>query len=230
MPNLTFHTGLYSPKAKSILTAFSRVISQDYGVYTKFYRILNTNMMGGIIISDSGEIMFDASYAPSGYKQDSFLTTLAIKIKDYAIKKFGCIWDRCNTDKCSLTFDISRPNYKEIKAVEFTVRDIYFIYEKLLGRAKAYSRYPKDFIEEIVGKPLDPIISEMRVAQRVEIEKLRQELQVKKDKLTNDMFNERSVMYNAIDSKYSKLKKELEDEYACMIKKIEDEMDALAKR
>lgn len=219
----TFHTGFYSPKAKQIFIALRKKLLDKAGRYTWFYRALDGNEVNE---SDDGQVVLSSSYTYTVPEQ-KFFETFAIKIKELTRATFGS-WDRNDTEERTIT--ISKwydYNNTVIEDVKMTVRDLYFIYETLLRRARLNANYPTDYAKEFVGQPLDPILSQMRLAQREEKKKLEDELEAKKCALDSEKYEERNAFYIQLNEKYKALETQLEAEYAKKIQDLVNSMEAM---
>lgn len=71
-----------------------------------------------------------------------------------------------------------------LKDVNITIGDIYFLYEKLIGRLeKSTKRYDDAVVRRLVGEPRDVISTEAEVARREEIARITEEYAAKIDDL-----------------------------------------------
>ena len=73
----------------------------------------------------------------------------------------------------------------DLKGVTLTIGDIYFIYEKLVGRLeKSTKRYDSAVVRRLIGEPRDPVSTEAEQARRDEVARITEEYAAKIDART----------------------------------------------
>lgn len=94
----------------------------------------------------------------------------------------------------------------DLKDVKLTIGDIYFIYEKLVGRLeKSTKRYDSAVVRRIIGEPRDVISTEAEQARRDEVARITEEYAAKIDART-PVYN-----YSNSSTAYYELQKLVED-------------------
>ena len=99
------------------------------------------------------------------------------EVDEYFKKRF---WTRTNslTIKSFLSTDIIADS--RTSGVEPTIADLYFLYEKLIGRLeKSTKRYDDAVVRRLVGEPRDVVSTEAEVARREEIARIKDEYAAK---------------------------------------------------
>ena len=110
---------------------------------------------------------------------------------------------------------------------DVTVSEAYFIYDHLCQRKNAAKRYSKELGDSLIGLPLDPIMTEMKLGMLEEIERLKKDQEQtvsrlfdEKEEAIKKFRNEKSVEFNkARDAVYA--------ETAAKIAKINAELAAM---
>lgn len=99
------------------------------------------------------------------------------EVDEYFKKRF---WTRTNglTIKSLMSTDIIADS--RTSGVEPTIADLYFLYEKLIGRLeKSTKRYDDTVVRRLVGEPRDVVSTEAEVARREEIARIKDEYAAK---------------------------------------------------
>ena len=230
----TIHTDLYSDRAENILSNFFKFLRQagstrqeHVAEAVKFSR------------APDGEVLIDAylrgayvtgirSYGFTSYattiwdhkeKPDSALKLwMAVNIKQSVIKssKSDGVWRRNNGNLITAFCDRDQFSLAAVKDKDGnvvgcpTIEELYFIYDFFLGRQNLTKKYSKDLIDSILGFRRDPVLTEIEVNRRAEIERIKEEANT------------------AIHAAYNKLKldrDELDKEYTAKIREIENLRD-----
>jgi hypothetical protein len=111
---------------------------------------------------------------------------------------------------------------------DFKISEVYFLYDMFHQRKNFKRNYPANYVDELIGIPLDPITVELKNAQAAEIEKIISEKKNKLDELSNQRYRERDEAYKAIEAKYRKLTTEIEEAAQAKIKQLQDEMESIS--
>lgn len=235
MSTRTIHTGLYSDCAENILSNFFKYLRKEGTT-----RQIHVAEVVKFSRAPDGEVLIDAylqgsyvtgirSYSYTTYprtiwdhkeKPDSALKLwMAVNIKQSVIglSRSDGVWRRnngervtafCNRDQHYLTAAADKDgNFVGCPTVE----ELYCIYDFFLGRQNLIKKYSKDLTASILGSRRDPVLTEMEMNRRAEIERLKAEAKT------------------AIDAAYNKLvhdKGELDREYSAKIREIENLRDS----
>ena len=132
----------------------------------------------------------------------------------------------------SRSSDINIKNYlplavvnNNLHDVNVAVADIYFLYEKLIGRLEKSTKcYDKAIVHRLVGEPRDVISTEAEAARREEIKHIEDEYQAKIDDLST------TYVYGKHRSAYDELQKIINEFKAkCVAKQNELKAERDAK-
>lgn len=141
-------------------------------------------------------------------------------LKDVEDKDKKEVWSRDNS-AVARTFNggyyLNNPG-----EYQFTVKEIYFVYETLLNRKRREKHWNDEFVKAMVGEQLDPIATELEVARREEMAKLQSNLKERLDALDKEMYNKIKQMTDKIHTEYYQLKKDATAETENKIKELED--------
>lgn len=220
----TIHTGLYSNRADALIKEIITDLQDAYSGAKKTKKmasLFNSEVQRGI----DNEILITSTIRYGYYREKRLWNGLTDKqvlchiiwlYKLLIIKRAGRdSWKR----SCAATIPLSDSDFK--------ISEVYFIYEMFHQRKNFKRNFPKNYSENLIGAPLDPITVELKNAQLDEIKKIEAELQQKRDALKNQKYAERDAAYKAIDAKYTKLFAEVETEMAEKIQKLKDEMASI---
>lgn len=150
---------------------------------------------------------------------------LKIMVHSYLDKQFageGCHvhWRRDDTtDLGQLFTSFSSTCTSSHRTGPLTVSDVYCIYEILRGRPGIERKYKAEQIKRFRGEQRDPILTEMEVARREQIETIKKEQVELERQLQRDRDNEISTESNRIRMLYAK---KIEDSKFEMEKKIKE--------
>lgn len=113
---------------------------------------------------------------------------------------------------------------------DVTVSEAYFIYDHLIQRKNAAKRYSKELSESLIGLPLDPIMSEMKIGMLEEIERINKECSDAKAKLYLE--KEKAILKyrEEMEARLTESRNALNNEAAAKIAKIKNELAALMAR
>lgn len=129
-------------------------------------------------------------------------------------------WNRSST----LNFRTDSINTDDI-----SVSEAYFIYDRLRQRKNAAKRYSKELGDSLIGLPLDPIMTEMKLGMLEEIERLKKE----QEQTVAVLFNKKEEAVKKYrDEKAAEFKKARDAVYAetaAKIAKINAELNAMAQ-
>lgn len=117
-----------------------------------------------------------------------------------------------------------------INTDDISVSEAYFIYDHLLQRKNAAKRYSKELSESLIGLPLDPIMSEMKIGMLEEIERIKKECSDAKAKLYLE--KEKAILKyrEEMEARLTESQNALNNEAAAKIAKIKNELAALMAR
>ena len=235
MATRTIHTGLYGSEAFHILDAVWTDVLDEYGDKRNTERtksVIHTSVEQ----ADDNEVVFECeSIWKYGYKSafsswndKRVLDHIAWELKRMLAKtvqrngdEFMKVWMRSRTVQYNYVF--AKRNAKHMHGV--TVSKLYFIYDKLRGR-KTEKRYPAKYVNELVAMPLDPIMTEMKIAQKEEIKKIEEALTEQLRKLKSESYAESEKARIAVVKKYEKIMEDAKVETARKIDALKKEMDS----
>lgn len=126
-------------------------------------------------------------------------------------------WNRSATLKFSI----------ESSDVVISVSEAYFIYDHLRQRKNAAKRYSKEMSDSLIGIPLDPIMTEMKIGMYEEIERLKSECDKAVAKLYNDKEQAIRKYTDTVMAKYLEDRKALNAETSAKIAKIKADLAAM---
>lgn len=221
MGETIIHTGLYSETAYHILSHYWKQVRNKYPRQTWFfYGIIHSNIEQAI---DNEVIIHykipDWRNTPAfrGKPDKEIFTNLAWRLKEMTRNLLGRdAWNR--TSHIEMTLDLDAEVFKDCNHPKVTVTDIYFLYDYLLKR-DLNKHFSKQFIEDSIGIPLDPIMVEMKKTQQDEVLKLLAEKEQKRDAFYAQRMQELQAFRQQLEQKYDAINAMLDAEYS---KKIED--------
>jgi len=234
----TIHTGLFTDEAFQLLDAFIMSALKRYESET-YYQLTTI----GLERAPDGEILLSQDdwngYARSIWKKpnNEALKWIAIRLKEYArcwggnpgsdkVSKGVADWSRSGIERVYLEENSSK------KTVFAIVSDIYFLYDFLLQRKNLEKKYPSAKFAKYVGSPNDPITTEMEIAKRAEIAKMRKahedQLELLKkeersedDKLEKEFYTKREEVEERYKIKRQDLVAKQAEEIAALKKSLE---------
>ena len=127
------------------------------------------------------------------------------------------LWNRSNTLKFSIN-----------SLDDITVSEVYFIYDHLCGRKNAAKRYTKEMADSLIGLPLDPIMTTMKLGMLEEIDRIKNECENAKLKLYYEKEDAIKKYRESMGAQYNESLAALNKETADKIAKIKAELAALA--
>ena len=223
----TIHLGFYATRANDILNALLTRAQTDVANSKNTFKILGVK---GIKLerADDNELIFRcykpqrwrSTIAFGGWADARVLEHMAWVFKNIVVKELGrqapdAAWKR----NCKATIKVCD--------VDFNVEEFYCIYDNMRARKGADKRYDAKLVEELRGLPLDPIMTEMKIAQREEIAKLEAEIEETVRKLENERWAEQEKMRKQIAETYAKKVAEAREENARKIAEVRAQMEAL---
>lgn len=222
----TVHIGFYSPRATKILSAVHEYVLSRFANYRHTEKTRSTTATK-LVVADDGEAIYElSSFYYNGYSNNipfnkwsdaRVLEHFAYHYKDEIRKRYQNVkWDRYSADQ--LTFG----------NVTFTMSEFYYIYDVLKGRKTAKFCYRPDAkVEELIGTPLDPITTEMKIAQKEEIKKVKDALQLKLQALEHERYAKQDEMRKKIYNEYEDKKNVARVEAEKKIADLEAELEAI---
>lgn len=110
---------------------------------------------------------------------------------------------------------------------DVTVSEAYFIYDHLCQRKNAAKRYSKELGDSLIGLPLDPIMTQMKLGMLEEIERLKKE----QEQTVVALFNEKEEAVKKYrdekSAEFNKARDAVYAETAAKIAKINAELAAM---
>ena len=227
MTNTTrqIHTGFYAPRAKEIITALQTKATNDCANCKRTFKIKSVRYLTVDIAVDN-EIVFNCNSTGrwtsetcfKGWNDAQALNHMAWVYKNIIVKKLAgtnAAWKRDCTAEVV------------VEGVKFTVQEFYCIYDAMRQRKGADKRYSKELVESLRGLPLDPIMTEMKIAQTEEINKLETELKTRIQNLEHERYEEQEKARKQIMQQYADKIEAARNETAAEIARIREEMNAM---
>ena len=114
-----------------------------------------------------------------------------------------------------------------INTDDISVSEAYFIYDHLCQKKNAAKRYSKELGDSLIGLPLDPIMTQMKLGMLEEIERIKKECSDAKANLYIE--KEKAVLKyrEEMEARIDESRNALNNEAAAKIAKIENELAAL---
>ena len=231
-PNTIIHTGFYTDHALEFFNRMKRALQNCWGsrqmARNADWMNIERNPDNEVVI----KLGIDAqnwrySWVMSTFSKmpvEKFNSWLAGVLKHLVLKDVERedkkIWFRDNTE-AAYAFN-GGYSYSEQHKHQFTVKEIYFVYETLLNRKRREKHWNDEFVKAMVGEQLDPIATELEVTRREEMAKLQSNLKERLDALDQEMYNKIKQMTDKIRAEYSQLKKDATVETENKIKELED--------
>ena len=110
---------------------------------------------------------------------------------------------------------------------DVTVSEAYFIYDRLCQRKNAAKRYSKKLSESLIGLPLDPIMTQMKLGMLEEIERLKKEQEQTVVALFNEKEEAVTKYRDEKSAEFNKARDAVYAETAAKIAKINAELAAM---
>ena len=129
-------------------------------------------------------------------------------------------WNRSST----LNFRTDSINTDDI-----SVSEAYFIYDHLRQRKNAAKRYSKELGDSLIGLPLDPIMTEMKLGMLEEIERLKKEQEQAVSVLFNEKEEDIKKFRNEKSAEFNKARDAVYAETAAKIAKINAELNSMTQ-
>ena len=127
-------------------------------------------------------------------------------------------WNR----SCTLNFRTDSINTDDI-----SVSEAYFIYDHLRQRKNAAKRYSKELGDSLIGLPLDPIMTEMKLGMLEEIERLKKEQEQTVAVLFNKKEDAVKKYRDEKNAEFNKARNTIYAETAAKIAKINAELNSI---
>lgn len=235
------HTGFYSTKAEKLLTMLHNSTKSYLNRQASTQRARNLSQIE-VVRDMDGEVCFKCNEvynrrcwryvsAFNGYTDQKALLEIGAMLKTVALNLLvygnrdklrpvkaraldgDKAWSRNNTAKFTTANNVES---------EFTVADVYYVYENFVGRPNLSRKYKADIIEGLRSKPLDPIMVEAKKAALEDIARLKDEFSKKKYELEREY-----------EDKYSQIRAALQNEKADKIvaaqAEVNSEIDKIEK-
>lgn len=218
------HTGLYTDRAYTLISEIIFELKNQYSGAKKTKKIaslFNTDVERGIdneiILKSIKSYYYRHNRLWNGLTDNQVLRHIVWMYKGLIQCRAGSnAWKRGNNENIPCSYK------------DFKVREVYFLYDMFHQRKNFKRNYPKNYFDELIGIPLDPITVEVKNAQIAEIEKIKNETAAKLEELKNQKYRECEEANKVIDEKYTKLINEASAETDAKIKQLKDEMKGIA--
>ena len=110
---------------------------------------------------------------------------------------------------------------------DVTVSEAYFIYDHLCQRKNAAKRYSKELGDSLIGLPLDPIMTQMKLGMLEEIERLKKDQEQTVSRLFDEKEEAIKKFRNEKSAEFNKARDAVYAETAAKIAKINAELAAM---
>ena len=226
------HTGLFSENAKYLLQGLFNYIDDN-----KPRRVAVTARRCEIIMNPDNEIILQCKLRDRyGYSSERIYSIwdrnpgndqkprewIAVMLKKHVIEQCGSdgAWRRDNDAREVPELEIK--NEQGLTVFSPTVAEAYYVYDVLLNRKKIEKRFTEATIKRMHGIQRDPIATEMEIARREEVKRLKAENEQKLRDLENEKLLKISAYRQQLDAEYKILKDEAK-------KKLEEDLANIEK-
>lgn len=226
------HTGLFSINAKHLLQGLFNYIDDN-----KSRRVAVSARRCEIIVNPDNEIVLQCKLRDRyGYRSERLFSIwdrnlgndqkprewIAVMLKKHVIEQCGSdgVWRRDNDAREVPELEIK--NEQGLIVFSPTVAEAYYVYDALLNRKKIEKRFTEATIKRMHGIQKDPIATEMEIARREEVKRLKAENEQKLRDLEDEKFGKISAYRQQLDAEYKILKEETK-------KKLEEDLANLEK-
>lgn len=220
--NRQIHLGFYGASAEKILKPLLDRVQASLSGAKNTVKIKGMKHLQ-LMRADDNELVFncrsDSSWRHEstwgGMSENDILNHIAWTLKCQVV-------DLLRRDGHSEEWNRNSSATVQIGENIIAVAAFYCIYDNLRRRRNSDRRYPKALVDELRGQPLDPILTEMKIAQREELKRIDDELQMKLKTLENELYEAKNKAYNELRIKYEGLKDEARVAAAAAKKQIQD--------
>lgn len=229
------HTGFYSDRAELIIRCLldseqRRLASMKHTFKVNSMRYLNVKR------AVDNEIVFTCEKFGGWRSNKSCFCGIsdADALNHIAWCFKTCVLNQLKNQLCS--DDETRKNWNRSNDLNFrtstTIHDIkvseaYFIYDHLRQRKNAAKKYSKEMGDELIGLPLDPIMTEMKIGMLDEIERVMKECEEEKRKLYYDKEAAVKKYREMMDAQCQADRKALDEAAIAKVEQIRAEMASL---
>lgn len=237
MSNRIVHTGLYGKTARDTIVPVLRRIIYEHRCKARTERIMSI-VATEVVVADDNEIVLSVGthYDRRKWKDvPSFQTWSDKQVLEHFAWLIKCHvmpsiklrttkgWKRNNDETATVIGNFDGDT--RMADINARVCDIYLAYDVLRGRklGRCWSEAQK---EAVIGKPLDPISTEMKIAQKQEIEKLKTALKDEIRALESERYKKVEEARAAIYKEIEELKAAAKKRCDAKIKEIEELLDA----
>ena len=211
------HTGLFSKNAKYLLQGLFNYIDDN-----KPRRVAVTARRCKIIMKPDNEVILQCKLSDRySYSRSEMIYSIwdrnpgndqkprewiAVMLKKHVIEQCGSdgVWRRDNDAREVPELEIK--NEQGLTVFSPTVAEAYYVYDALLNRKKIEKRFSEATIKRMHGIQKDPIATEMEIARREEVKRLKAETEQKLRDLEDEKLNKISAYRQQLDLEYKILK------------------------
>lgn len=219
------HTGFYAARTKDIIHALQTKAIADcqnckrtFKIKSVRYLTVNLAVDNEVVLECNSTGRWTSETCFKGWNDAQALNHMAWVYKNIIVRKLAgtnAAWKRDCTAEVT------------VEGVTFTVQEFYCIYDSMRQRKGADKRYSKELVEKLRGMPLDPIMTEMKIAQAEEIARLETDLNLKIKKLESERYEEQERTRKQIAATYAAKIEATKAETEAEIKRIREEMNAM---
>lgn len=229
--NYGMRTGLYTDHAMDVLEVLKRAIRTTGGKMTKFYAILSKTKLDRM---PNNEVAFVrpkqikltwCDNTDRSMSDADFFQRFAWKLKEFVFSNgYSASWKRGSDAK--ITFSVYITGH--MTSFTLTVGDAYFIYDLFLRRPNLAKKHGQAKYDEFVGKPLDPILTEMKLGMQAEIRRIQADFDTWQSEQIDKVNAEACEARNQIEAKFHLIIEERKQQTLDKIKELEDSIKAMA--
>ena len=246
-PDAIVHTGFFTLEMKDLLTDV--IHNTENGRYcgSRAGKKLRCSVL---FVNPDGEIVFnlfrDAGYYGNYYNwkrtiwnkckldgqkiREEIAWILKIMVQEFLNKHFrgeecSVHWNRDDNTDLEDLFESFRASRSDIhRTAPITVSDAYCIYEILRGRPGIERKYSAEMIKRWRGEQRDPIMTEMEVARREQIETFKKEAVDIENQLIRERDIKISDVENGIRVEYRKKIEEVRADVERKIRELDEHL------
>ena len=230
------HTGFYSDRAELIMR---RLLESEQSYQHSMKKTFNVKSILHLEVKRAidNEVVFTCEKFRRGWDYihafDRINDTDALNHIAWCFKQ--CVL-RCLRNKLS-DEDKAEKNWNRSSTLNFrtdsintddiSVSEAYFIYDHLRQRKNAAKRYSKELGDSLIGLPLDPIMTQMKLGMLEEIERLKKEQEQTVAMLFNKKEDAVKKYRDEKNAEFNKARNTIYAETAAKIAKINAELAAM---
>ena len=220
--NRQIHLGFYSTSAEKIIKSLLDKAQVSLSGAKNTVKIKGMKHLE-LIRADDNELVFNCRSDSSWRHESTWCGMSENDILNHIAWTLKCqVIDLLRKDGHSEEWNRNSTATVQIGENIIAVAAFYCIYDNLRRRRNSDRRYPKELVDELRGQPLDPILTEMKIAQREELKRIDDELQMKLTSLDNEFYEAKNHAIDELRKKYDGLKDEAREAAIAAKKQVKD--------